>query len=125
MADEILKNGKSKSIKIDEELYKRLRKHCDQNGIRFKDFAEDSLENAMHTDESIKILRDEIEELKREATSYDYAFRRGFQKGLYSLFLSFQGRLNCTLKKDEIDILKNNPYKISQGTQFSIFKGDE
>ena len=125
MADETLRNAEFKSIKVDKNLYKRLRKHCDQNGIRFKNFIEYSFENAMYTDESIKMLGDEIEELKRKATSYDYAFRRGFEKGLYFLFLSFQGRLDCTLKKDEIGILKDRLYRISKGTQLSIFNEDK
>lgn len=125
MTDETLRNEEFISIKVDKDLYKRIRKHCDQNGIRFKDFVEDSFENAMYTDESIKMLRNEIEDLKRKATSYDYAFRRGFERGLYFLFLSFQGRLDCTLKKDEIDILKDRLYRTSKGTQLSIFNEDK
>ena len=125
MAEKTSRKEEFQSIKIEKDLYKRLRKHSDQNGIRFKDFVEDSLENAMHTDESIKMLRDEIEELKRKTTSYDYAFRRGFEKGLYFLFLSFQGRFDCTLKKDEIDILKDRLYRTSKGTQLPIFNGDK
>ncbi len=125
MADETVRNEEFKTIKVDKDLYKRIRKHCDQYGIRLKDFVEDSLENAMYTDESIKVLSDEIEDLKRKTTSYDYAYRRGFDKGLYFLFLSLQGRLDCTLKKDEIEILKKRLYRPSKGTQLPIFHEDK
>jgi hypothetical protein len=122
MIDQNSRNKEFKSIKIGIPLYKRLRKHCDQNAIRFKDFVEDSLENAIHIDESIKMYRVEIEKLKKKATSYDYAFRRGFEKGLYFLFLAFQGRFDNNLEKDDIESLKNRIYKASKGTQITIFE---
>ncbi len=125
MADKTLKNERFKSIKIDDDLYKRLRKHCDKIGIRFKDFVEDSLENAIYIDKSTEMLRDEIVELKKKTTSYDYAFRRGFEKGVYFLFLSFQGKLDNTLKKDEIDIMKDKLYRTSKGNQLNVFDEDK
>jgi hypothetical protein len=125
MAYETLKNERFKSIKIDDDLYKKLRKHCDKIGIRFKDFVEDSLENAIHIDRSTELLRSEIVELKKKTTSYDYAFKRGFEKGLFFLFLSVQGRLDYTLKKDEIDIVKDKLYRTSKGTQLAIFDEDK
>ena len=124
MIDQTLSNKEFQSIKIGIKLYKRLRKHCDHNEIRFNDFVEDSLENSIRIDESIKMHRVEIEKLKRKATSYNYAFRRGFEKGLYFLFLAFQGNLNNTLKKDEIDILNDMIQKASKGTQLTFFNGN-
>jgi hypothetical protein len=124
MSNETEKNQELKNIKIENELYRRVRDYCDYNSIRFKDFIEDALENAQYIDESNKILRNEIVELKKKATSYEYAFRRGFERGFIFLFMSFQSKYDHTLKKDEIDILKNNPYKSSRGTQLAIFEDD-
>ena len=86
-----MKNHSSKgenttTIKIDAKLYDLLRRFCDKEGRRLRDFVEDSLENAIYTEESIKILDKEIESLKKKEARYDYAFRRGFQKGFYISF---------------------------------------
>ena len=122
MVDQSSKTKELVSIKIDRTLYSQLRKHCDLGGIRFKDFVEDSLENAIHIDESIKMHNLEIEKLKRKATSYDYAFRRGFAKGLYFLFLASQGKVNNNLDADECDILRDKKYVASKGTQIALFE---
>ena len=54
------KSENTPNIKIDAKLYDLLRKFCDKEGRRLKDFVEDSLENAIYTEESIKVLNKEI-----------------------------------------------------------------
>ena len=109
------------TIKIDDRVYDLLRKFCDKEGWRFKDFVEDALENAIYTEESIKVLDEEIKSLKRKEAKYDYAFRRGFYKGFYICFLALHGRI--LLDPDDVDfeILKSDPYRISKGTQLELF----
>lgn len=41
------KNEEVKNITIDSELHDELRGYCDSENIRFKDFVEDALENAI------------------------------------------------------------------------------
>lgn len=41
-------NKTTERIEISSELYQSLRDYCDQNGLRFVDFIEDSLELATY-----------------------------------------------------------------------------
>lgn len=42
-------------MRINDDLYKNARAYCDKNSIRFKDFLEDAIENAMfETDVPVK-----------------------------------------------------------------------
>lgn len=113
------------TLKIDADIYNLLRDYCDKNGIRFRNFVEDSLENAIQFEESDKIHREEIENLKMKATKYDYAFTRGFQKGFLFAFFALQGRCFYSLKEDEIIAICDNPFQISGGTQLPMFQEDE
>jgi len=109
-------------IKIDDKLYDLLRKFCDKEGRRLKDFVEDSLENAIYTEESIKVLNEEIKSLKKKETRYDYAFRRGFQKGFYISFWALHGRILLDPDDENFEILKNDPFRISRGSQLDLFR---
>ena len=109
------------TIKIDDGLYDLLRKFCDKNGRRLRDFIEDSLENAVNTDESIKVLDEEIKSLKKKEVKYDYAFRRGFQKGFHICFLALHGQILLDPDDDDFKILKSDPYRISKGSQLDLF----
>mgnify|MGYP001547072322 FL=1 len=109
-------------IKIDDKLYDLLRKFCDKEGRRLKDFVEDALENAIYTDESIKILNAEIKSLKKKEAKYDYAFRRGFQKGFYISFCALHGQILLEPDDEEYEILKNDPFRVSKGAQLDLFR---
>jgi hypothetical protein len=109
------------AIKIDRGLYDVLRKFCDQEGRRFKDFVEDSLENAVYTEESIKVLNQEIKSLKKKEARYDYAFRRGFQKGFYISFLAMHANILLAPEDEDFEILKSDPYRTSKGSQLELF----
>ena len=110
------------TLKIDDRLYDQLRKFCDKEGRRLKEFVEDALENAIYTEESIKILNEEIKSLKKKEAKYDYAFRRGFQKGFYISFCALHGRILLKPDDEEFEILKSDPFRISSGAQLDLFR---
>ena len=109
------------TIKIDDKLYDLLRKFCDNEGRRLKDFVEDAIENAIYTEESIKILNEEIKSLKKKEAKYNYAFRRGFQKGFYISFCALHGQILLEPDDEAFEILKNDPFRISKGAQLDLF----
>ena len=55
MKKNLSKGDNTTPIKINSSLYDQLRKCCDKEGRRLKDFVEDALENAIYTEESIKV----------------------------------------------------------------------
>jgi hypothetical protein len=110
------------TIKIDDKLYDLLWKFCDNEGRRLKDFVEDAIENAIYTEESIKILNEEIKSLKKKEAKYNYAFRRGFQKGFYISFCALHGQILLEPDDEAFEILKNDPYRISKGAQLDLFR---
>jgi hypothetical protein len=116
------KSGDTTAINIDDRLYNLLRQFCDKEGRRLKDFVEDALENAIYTDESIKILNEKIKSLKKKEAKYDYAFRRGFQKGFYISFCALHGQILLEPDDEALEILKNDPFRISKGAQLDLFR---
>jgi hypothetical protein len=116
------KGENTTTIKIDDRLYDQLRKFCDKGARRLKDFVEDAIENAIYTEESIKILNEEIKTLKKKEAKYDYAFRRGFQKGFYISFCALHGQILLKPDEEEFEILKNDPFRISRGAQLDLFR---
>ena len=64
------KGENTATIKIDDRLYDLLRKFCDKEGRRLKEFVEDALENAIHTDETIKVLDEKISTGERYLTMF-------------------------------------------------------
>jgi hypothetical protein len=119
------KGENTTTIKIDDRLYDLLRKFCDKEGRRLKDFVEDALENAIYTEESIKVLNEEIKSLKKKEAKYNYAFRRGFQKGFYISFCALHGQILLEPVDEAFEILKNDPYRISKGAQLDLFRSKE
>ena len=74
------------------------------------------------SEESIKILNQEIKSLKKKEAKYDYAFRRGFQKGFYISFCALHGQILLDPDDEDFEILKNDPYRISKGSQLDLFR---
>ena len=116
------KGENTSTIKINNRLYDQIRKFCDKEGWRLKEFVEDALENAIYTEESIKILNEEIKSLKKKKAKYDYAFRRGFQKGFYISFCALHGQILFEPEEEAFDILKSDPFRISKGAQLDLFR---
>ena len=122
MADQSSRLDNTTTLKIDTELHEQLRNFCDKEDRRLKDFVEDSLENAIHTEESIKVLKEEIKSLKKKEARYEYAFRRGFQKGFYITFWAMHGRILLDPDDEDFKILKKDPFRISRGSQLDLFQ---
>jgi uncharacterized membrane protein YgaE (UPF0421/DUF939 family) len=122
MKNRLSKVENTTTIKIDDNLYELLRKFCDQESLRLKDFVEDALENAIYTEESIKALNKEIKSLKKKEARYEYAFRRGFQKGFYIAFWAMHGRILLDPDDEDFKILKKDPFRISRGSQLDLFQ---
>jgi hypothetical protein len=54
-----------KNVKIGSEIYDEARQYCDDNGIRFIDFIEDALENAVYETQELNFRKIEnIEEIR-------------------------------------------------------------
>jgi hypothetical protein len=121
MKDHSSRGENTTTVKIDDKLYTLLRKFCDKEGRRLKDFVEDALENAIYTEEAIKVLNKEIKSLKKKEARYEYAFRRGFQKGFYVSFWAIHGRILLDPDDEDFEILKNDPFRIARGSQLDLF----
>ncbi len=87
-------------IPIESELYDRVRRYCDQSGIRFKDFVENALESAMDQEGLMRMVEKAgglIERVGRECRS---AYQQGFRSGLLAGVLAAQGKMglfeNCS-----------------------------
>ncbi len=111
-------NEKLATVIIDIELYNQLREHCDRNYIRFKDFVEESLENAIYANEMEERVNDAkkvlseisgkcervhmaVEHVKKDI---DKAYRLGFRKGLSSI----QENTDQNMKIDTFKPVKDN-----------------
>ena len=108
-------------LRINRDLYVRLREHCDRFGIRFLDFAEDALENAMLTEIGNNGLEQEIEVLRRKADKYDYAFSRGFKEGFAYLYLMLHGVSLSPEAEDNLSIVRKFPVVTPNGEQLKMF----
>jgi hypothetical protein len=108
-------------LRINQDLYVRLREHCDRFGIRFRDFAEDALENAMLSETGNNGLEQEIEVLRRKADKYDYAFNRGFKEGFAYLYLMLNGGSLSAEAEDNLSIVRKFPAVTPNGEQLKLF----
>ena len=108
-------------LRINRDLYVRLREHCDRLGIRFLDFAEDALENAMLTEIGNNGLEQEIEVLRRKADKYDYAFNRGFKEGFAYLYMMLHGVSLSAEAEDNLSIVRKFPIVTPNGEQLKLF----
>jgi hypothetical protein len=108
-------------LRINHDLYVRLREHCDRFGIRFLDFAEDALENAMLTEIGNNGLEQEIEVLRKKADKYDYAFNRGFKEGFAFLYLMLHAESLSAEAEDNLSIVRKFPVVIPNGEQLKLF----
>ena len=108
-------------LRINSDLYVKLREHCNRFGIRFLDFVEDALENAMLTEIGNNGLEQEIEVLRRKADKYDYAFNRGFREGFAYLYLMLHGVSLSAEAEDNLSIVRKFPVVTPNGEQLKMF----
>ena len=123
MNDQLLSNdhAQSKAMHIDPDLYKRLREFCDHENIRFVDFVENALEEAVESEKVNKLLESEIEKLKKKSVKYDYAFSRGFQQGFSFFYLMLKGMNVSTTADEELKIVRKFPPEAPKGEQIGLF----
>jgi hypothetical protein len=112
----------SQPIKIEKDLYNRLRDYCDIGGIRFVDFVEEALENAIEREEILEKSAKADEVLKRADKNMKRSFRRGFWQGFVAGFLASQGQfaLSERLIPSEVSY-REDPFKLVSGNQLSLF----
>jgi hypothetical protein len=108
-------------LRINRDLYVKLREHCDRFGIRFLDFVEDALENAMLTEIGDIGLEQEIEVLRKKADNYDYAFNHRFKQGFGYLYLMLNGASLSAEAEDNLSIVKKFPPLTPNGEQLKLF----
>lgn len=110
-------------IPLDSDLHAELRAYCDRFGIRFIDFVEDALEQAIAIEEILD-KSEKADQLMSQATKeMQRSFRHGFHVGLVAGVFLAQGRLgsskNCT--PPELSY-RNEPNKVVTGSQLSLFE---
>lgn len=113
----------NRSIAIESSLYKHLRQYCDKEGIRFVDFVEEALANAVEREEILEKSAKADEVLKRANTNMKRSFRRGFWQGFYAGILAGQGKFNLSnqLTPSEVSY-GQEPFKIVSGSQLRLFE---
>lgn len=109
------------TIRIDQKLYLRLREHCDCEGVRFHDFVENYLEDALAREPITKSLEAEIENLRKKAVKYDYAFNRGFSQGFSFFYLMIKGLGMSRVAEEELKIVRKFPLEAPKGDQIKLF----
>ncbi len=114
-------NEELKSVSINAELYYEWREYCDEMGIRFKGFVEDSLENAKYQEEQGYLFEETKKMLKEIEKEREKAYRRGFKEGFCAAFHIAQGKLGVGLHDNALErVGKENPFK-TVGPQLELF----
>jgi hypothetical protein len=70
------------NIPIDPDLHAELRAYCDRCGIRFMDFVEDALEQAIRFEEILDKSEKADQVLNQATKNMQRSFRHGFHVGL-------------------------------------------
>lgn len=110
------------SIPIERDLYESLRQYCDKNGIRFVDFIEEALENAIDRVEILQKSARADEVLKRADKNMKRAFRRGFWQGFYAGILAGQGKFAVSERLTPPEVsYSEEPFKVVDGSQLRLF----
>lgn len=114
------KNEKIKNLAINSELHDELRAYCDSENIRFKDFVEDALENAIYRNEQAKVFDQANQLLSNIEKERKKAYWHGFDVGFFMAVFTLKGMNvnNETLKKS----VEDNPIKIVKGRQLNLFE---
>jgi hypothetical protein len=112
----------SQPIQIENELYQRLRAYCDIGGIRFVDFVEEALENAIAREEILEKSAKADQVLKRADEDMKRSFRRGFWQGFVAGFLARQGEFAASERLTPSEVsYREDPFKLVSGNQLSLF----
>ncbi|HSO20352.1 MAG TPA: hypothetical protein VLT88_12895 [Desulfosarcina sp.] len=110
------------AIPIDEALYADLRAYCDRCGIRFVDFIEEALCNAIDREQILTRSVETEKALERLDEDRRRSYRRGFYQGFVAGVLAGRGQLALAqgVIPPEIDE-EENPFKVVSGRQLQLF----
>jgi len=110
------------NIPIDPDLYAELRAYCDSCGIRFMDFVEDALEQAIRFEEILDKSEKADQVLNQATKNMQRSFRHGFHVGLVAGVFMAQGRLGSSQDSTPSELsYRNEPNKVVSGSQLSLF----
>jgi len=111
------------TISIDAELYDRLRKYCDQHGIRFTAFIEDALESAPQREEEMKMVADARDMMEQNERERRRSYRRGFWQGFYAATFAGQGNMGLCIANTPSELgPENEKFKTVDGGQKKLFQ---
>jgi len=89
-------NQDLKIIKINSNLYDKLRSHCDTIGARFIDFVEDSLENAFSLNQLEKVHKETEKLFEIVNKERKKIYVHGFKQGFCAAFCLVQGQIGLS-----------------------------
>jgi hypothetical protein len=111
------------NIPIDPDLHAELRAYCDRCGIRFIDFVEDALEQAIRFEEILDKSEKADQVLNQATKNMQRSFRHGFHVGLVAGVFMAQGRLGSSKDSTPSELsYRNEPNKVVTGSQLSLFE---
>ena len=111
------------NIQIDPDLHAELRDYCDRCGIRFIDFVENALEQAIKFEEILDKSEKADQILNQATKNMQRSFRHGFHVGLVAGVFMAQGRLGCSKDSTPSELsYKNEPNKVVTGSQLPLFE---
>ena len=111
------------NIPIDPDLHAELRAYCDSCGIRFIDFVEDALEQAIRFEEILDKSEKADQVLNQATKDMQRSFRHGFHVGLVAGVFLAQGRLGSSKDSTPSELsYRNEPNKVVTGSQLSLFE---
>jgi hypothetical protein len=111
------------NIPIDPDLHAELRDYCDRCGIRFIDFVEDALEQAIRFEEILDKSEKADQVLSQATKNMQRSFRHGFHVGLVAGVFLAQGRLGSSKDSTPSELsYRNEPNKVVTGSQLSLFE---
>ncbi|HSO20799.1 MAG TPA: hypothetical protein VLT88_15150 [Desulfosarcina sp.] len=110
------------AIPIDDALYADLRAYCDRCGIRFVDFIEDALCNAIDREQILTRSVEAEKAMKQLDQDRRRSYRRGFYQGFVSGVLAGRGQLALSQGIMPSEICEEeNPFKVVAGRQLQLF----
>ena len=108
---------------VDPDLYAELRRYCDDQGLRFVDFMEEALDNAVRRDEILRQSAETQEHITRIERVRRKAYFRGFWCGMIAGLLSASDNrvLLDHLMPAELEYEQAAPPPIPQQQQLLLF----